>query len=223
LQTIDRHPRAFTLVELLVVISVIMLLSSLLLPSLDKATGQARRAQCISNLKQMGAAFGSYYIASNRILPPTPSNSVWTVGGKDGDDKDIYRPPLRPLNPHLESPELFHDPVDQGITGYKGQRPLWDLFGSSYAYLGHDAIFGRGNGHERGGHSYLEYADRASTSFLMGDAPCLMHSYQTLIYSPDNFRHWHHPGPFANILFMDGHAEWMEMQDAESWPGFTWK
>ena len=44
---------AFTLVELLVVISVIGILTSLLIPAVNMARGSARKAACTSNLRQM--------------------------------------------------------------------------------------------------------------------------------------------------------------------------
>jgi prepilin-type N-terminal cleavage/methylation domain-containing protein/prepilin-type processing-associated H-X9-DG protein len=51
---------AFTLVELLVVIAVIVILASLLMPVVGSATGKARAAECVSNLRQIGAAMMSY-------------------------------------------------------------------------------------------------------------------------------------------------------------------
>ena len=68
----DRFPgplHGFTLVELLVVITIIGILIALLLPAVQAAREAARRAQCTNNLKQIGIALHTFE-SSNKTFPP---------------------------------------------------------------------------------------------------------------------------------------------------------
>jgi prepilin-type N-terminal cleavage/methylation domain-containing protein/prepilin-type processing-associated H-X9-DG protein len=64
-----RCPRAFTLLELLIVVGIIGVLIALLLPAIQSAREHARRAQCINNLLQLGIGMGNY-ASTHTVLPP---------------------------------------------------------------------------------------------------------------------------------------------------------
>ncbi len=64
-----RLPRGFTLVELLVVISIIMILMSMLMPSLARAKAKAQQIKCVSNMRQLGMAASMYAADYNGEYP----------------------------------------------------------------------------------------------------------------------------------------------------------
>ncbi len=95
--------KAFTLVELLVVISIIGMLVVLLLPAVQSARESGRRAQCENNLKQLSLGLLAYH-STNRILPaamtmPLSENPNYTY--KWGPNWVIS------ILPHLEEQALL--------------------------------------------------------------------------------------------------------------------
>ena len=77
--------RAFTLVELLVVVGIIALLISILLPALSKARNQAVKVQCAAQLRQWGMALANYAGENKGTFPynGTPKGTWCPIGGKD--------------------------------------------------------------------------------------------------------------------------------------------
>jgi prepilin-type processing-associated H-X9-DG protein/prepilin-type N-terminal cleavage/methylation domain-containing protein len=111
---------AFTLVELLVVITIIGILIALLLPAVQAAREAARRMQCSNNLKQVGLAVLNYEQA-NGCFPPTPQ----TNGSK-------CHTVLVRILPHLEAANVItnynfgvrsFDPPNDGII--RTQLPVY--------------------------------------------------------------------------------------------------
>lgn len=61
--------RSFSLIELLLVISIIALLMALLLPALNRGKEAARRAVCMSQLKQISFAAVGYALENKDAIP----------------------------------------------------------------------------------------------------------------------------------------------------------
>jgi prepilin-type N-terminal cleavage/methylation domain-containing protein len=89
-----RQRKGFTLIELLVVIAIIGILAGFLLPAVMVALERARRAQCLSNLHQVGLSLISYSIDHDGAFP----NLVDATGREVpavADDGSISTEPAR--------------------------------------------------------------------------------------------------------------------------------
>lgn len=129
--------KAFTLLELLVVIMIIAVLVALLFPVFTKARERARRTQCISNLKQIGAAVSQYIADYDERYP-------WAY---DGDAVHSGARPALPqtLTAYVAAASVWTCPSDVGEIfhngpGYfSGRTPPFysdSVHLTSYWYLG---------------------------------------------------------------------------------------
>ncbi len=105
------RPRAFTLVELLVVITIIGILIALLLPAVQAAREAARRSSCINNLKQMGLALHHYH-DSLQTFPPgciTANRIGWAAL----------------ILPHLEQAPLYEQLANHNAFKANSSTSYW--------------------------------------------------------------------------------------------------
>ena len=150
-----KRAAAFSLIELLIVITIIMILAGLLLPALRGVRERAKAIVCQSNLRDIGNALNLYeqeYGMYPVVPPPYGAYSCteFGFGGQQGSgapdpscaDGGAGLPvALRPLNRFFEQQgagtskiKTFRCPSDKGIwwTGYGGYNNLWETFGNSY-------------------------------------------------------------------------------------------
>ncbi len=96
--------RAFTLAELLVIIGILSVLMGLILPAIMHAREAANKANCASNLRQLGIALNNYHQVE-RALPPGCSY-------QDGKDPQPHMSWLARLLPYVEREQLWRITLD---------------------------------------------------------------------------------------------------------------
>lgn len=124
--------RGFTLIELLVVIAIVSILAAILFPVFARARENARRASCMSNLKQMGLAAMMYTQDHDETCPPAsnPSPGIADAdypGGKwgtGGGANALYWPQL--IYPYSKSIQLFYCP-----SGVNYPKPILGQYGAN--------------------------------------------------------------------------------------------
>jgi prepilin-type processing-associated H-X9-DG protein/prepilin-type N-terminal cleavage/methylation domain-containing protein len=121
--------RAFTLMELVVVIAIIAILAALLLPALSRAKAKAHQIRCVGNLHQQGIGL-QMFVANNHAYPsfigPTNSdNPDWWISQISSGGFDISKP--------------FTNLMNEGVwlcpsAPSHMQFPYEDQVASSYGY-----------------------------------------------------------------------------------------
>jgi prepilin-type N-terminal cleavage/methylation domain-containing protein len=114
---ISRH--AFTLIELLCVIAIIAIMAALLLPALTGAKAKSQRAQCLSNLRQIGIGFTSFAHDHDSKFPAQVSTNN---GGSLELTAKAYSTPgefyfgyqfFLPITNELSTPKVLWCPSDR--------------------------------------------------------------------------------------------------------------
>jgi prepilin-type N-terminal cleavage/methylation domain-containing protein/prepilin-type processing-associated H-X9-DG protein len=119
--------KGFTLVELLVVISIIAILLALLMPAMKKAQEQARFIVCKSNFKNYGLAF-AMYLQANRDSFPHPCDALYTPATDTPSHPLICRwhdegvTPDGPLWPYIRDKNVSVCPTFARIARINGRR-----------------------------------------------------------------------------------------------------
>jgi prepilin-type N-terminal cleavage/methylation domain-containing protein len=123
-----RYGSAFTLVELLVVISIIALLLAILLPSLRRARDSAKTIVCASNQKQLVTAALLYATANQGKLPPCigkrKSDGYCMWPQYIGCQPTVFQPytPIKQyLGSYLADGKIFACPLSPADQKYFGE------------------------------------------------------------------------------------------------------
>ncbi|MCD4825720.1 MAG: prepilin-type N-terminal cleavage/methylation domain-containing protein [Phycisphaerae bacterium] len=178
--------RCFTLIELLIVISVISLLVSILLPGLNRAKCLARRAACSSNMHQIKLAFVLYSNSFKGRIPriretgPSLLTGVWADKLYDNslDNTAIFHCPSAPTRTYSpQSNGAFK--MAYGMEWYMGGKLSYGIEDPARTVLMGEGI----NECVLGYHGYGVYKNESLNWGL-----------------PDDTRH----NGVSNILCMDG-------------------
>jgi len=127
------HTLGFTLVELLVVISIIGVLVALLLPAIGAARERARQLECNNNLRNLGLAAQSFVSGSKGTFPgwvqlqkldPTQASDLYDDGTGSNQPIDVEISWVAKLLPKMDQGALWEQLLTNNLgNGFNYQQP----------------------------------------------------------------------------------------------------
>jgi len=133
--------QGFTLIELLVVVAIIAVLAAILFPVFARARDNARRASCISNLKQIGLGMMMYVQDNDDRFPQifTTGNTVLPPDGQDFYPGAGYWFWQQIIFPYVKSDQLFFCPsspsgIGADIPSLGSTNPYATMLNANYGY-----------------------------------------------------------------------------------------
>jgi prepilin-type N-terminal cleavage/methylation domain-containing protein/prepilin-type processing-associated H-X9-DG protein len=189
---------SFTMIELLVVISILAILAGILLPAMNKSRNKARLTECKNNLKQIGAAFASYMVDYNDTFPVAAMKP--TVSPDEPRISDV-------LESYAGGLKVFRCPADirpeKDYDGNTEDKTFFETEGCSYEYA--SMLGGRKTGNSHGPHK-MSSAKR----LVMFDFECFHRSSSIFNISQDesgdDSLSISSNGGSKNYLFADWHV-----------------
>ncbi len=200
-----RKRKCFTLIELLVVVAIIAVLVAILLPALKNARESAKRAMCLSNLKQMALGIFMYTQDYSGVLPPNSQCHNAYYQGRFDNHENFCWSRLYPL--YVKDFRVFYCPNQRIKDHFTFETPYGLKEGySDYCYFGARAVK-TWRVWDWPGTGKFEFSQNARQ--LAGDSGVLLLSDYSRMDFFSNHGYDHGLSVGASEVFSDGHGEWV--------------